>query len=262
MLHVGTSGWQYRDWRGSFYPTGVAQRRWLRHYAERFQTVELNNSFYRLPERASFERWAEETPDDFVLAVKMSRFLTHVRRLRDPSGPVELFMERASGLGAKLGPVLVQLPPRLSADRGRLAEALDRFPRATRVAVEFRDDSWFTDDIREVLASHDAALCLADSPRRKTPAWRTASWGFVRFHEGRATPPPCYGERALSTWAERIASLWPSRAHVYCYFNNDARACAPRDAVTFARLAARAGLRPTRVPEAREVHVVRPSAAS
>src|SRR5262245_66602806 len=111
MLHVGTSGWQYRDWRGSFSPAGLAQRSWLGHYAERFATVELNSSFYRLPERDAFERWAETTPRDFVFAVKMSRFLTHLKRLRDPEEPVARFLERATALGHRLRPVLLQLPP-------------------------------------------------------------------------------------------------------------------------------------------------------
>jgi len=248
MLHVGTSGWQYRDWRGAFYPKAAPPRDWLRHYAERFATVELNNSFYRLPERADFERWREGTPDDFVLAVKASRFLTHVRRLRDPEGPVERFMERARGLGPKLGPVLLQLPPQLAADPGRLAHALDCFPADVRVAVEPRHDSWFVDGVRALLEERGAALCLADSPHRRTPAWATAGWGFVRFHEGLAEPRPCYAESALAAWAERIASLWPATADVYCYFNNDARACAVRDAAVFAGLARAAGLRPTRVP--------------
>jgi uncharacterized protein YecE (DUF72 family) len=256
VLRVGTSGWQYRDWRGTFYPRGLPQRDWLRHYAERFATVELNNSFYRLPERSAFERWREETPDDFVLAVKMSRFLTHLKRLRDPDGPIELFLERARGLGPKLGPVLLQLPPQMHADLGRLADALDRFPSGVRVVVEPRHESWFVGDgLRSVLEERGAALCLADSPRRRTPAWRTADWGFVRLHEGRATPHPCYGERALATWAERVASLWPASADVFCFFNNDGRACAVRDAVVFGRLARRAGLRPTRVPAAGEVRL-------
>jgi len=255
MLYVGTSGWQYRDWRDSFYPRGVAQPEWLRHYAARFATVELNNSFYRLPDRDTFERWREATPDDFVFAVKMSRYLTHVRRLRDPEEPVRRFFERAEGLGDKLGPVLLQLPPTLGADLARLADTLDRFPAGVRVAVEPRDDSWFDDGLRSLLEARGAALVLADSPRRRTPVWRTAGWGFVRFHEGVATPRPCYGERALSTWAERIASLWDDGADVFCFFNNDARACAVRDAVVFAGLVSRAGLRPTRVPETEEVRL-------
>jgi uncharacterized protein YecE (DUF72 family) len=255
MLHVGTSGWQYRDWRGSFYPPGLAQRDWLRHFAERFATVELNNSFYRLPERANFERWRDQTPEDFVVAVKMSRFLTHLKRLREPEEPVRRFLERARGLGPRLGPVLLQLPPQLEAEFERLAGVLRCFPKDVRVAVEPRHDSWYEDRLRSVLEERGAALCLADSPRRRMPHWRTADWGFVRFHEGRATPHPCYGERALAGWAERIADLWPASADVFCYFNNDGRACAVRDAVTFARLARRAGLRPTRVPERDEVRL-------
>ncbi len=255
MLHVGTSGWQYRDWRTSFYPRGVAQPGWLRHYAQRFATVELNNSFYRLPERASFERWRAETPDDFVFAVKMSRFLTHLRRLRDPEEPVARFLERARGLSEKLGPVLLQLPPQLEAEPERLAAVLDCFPKGVRVAVEPRADSWFDDRLRSLLEDRGAALCLADSPHRRTPVWRTAGWSFVRFHEGRSTPPPCYEERALEGWAERIASLWDARADVFCYFNNDTHACAVRDAITFARLARRAGLHPARVPEPSEVRL-------
>jgi uncharacterized protein YecE (DUF72 family) len=255
VLYVGTSGWQYRDWRLSFYPKGVPQREWLRHYAERFQTVELNNSFYRLPEAASFEHWREQTPDDFVLAVKMSRFLTHLKRLRDPKAPVDLFMERAGRLGPKLGPVLIQLPPGFRAQPERLADTLAAFPKDVRLAVEPRDDSWFSDQVRAMLEDHGAALCLADSPHRQGPAWRTADWGFLRFHEGRASPRPCYGEGALEAWAERVASLWPSSADVFCYFNNDTHACALRDAITFARLARKAGLEPTRVPDPSEVRL-------
>lgn len=255
MVHVGTSGWQYRDWRGAFYPPALAQRAWLGHYAARFQTVELNNSFYRLPERSSFERWCRETPDDFVMAVKMSRFLTHLRRLREPQEPVALFLERAEGLGPKLGPVLLQLPPGFRAEPARLAETLALFPASIRVAVEFRDDSWYSDEVRAVLEDHGAALCLADSPHRGTPPWRTAGWGFVRFHWGLADPEPCYEEKALAAWAERIAGLWQPDEEVFVYFNNDWRACAVRDAILFAAAARRVGLRPTRVPEPDEVTV-------
>jgi uncharacterized protein YecE (DUF72 family) len=255
VLYVGTSGWQYRHWKLTFYPKEVRQRDWLPYFAERFQTVELNNSFYGLPEASSFERWREETPEGFVLALKMSRYLTHLKRLRDPEEPVALFMERAGHLGPKLGPVLVQLPPRMKADPELLAAALDAFPDGVRVAVEFRDDSWFDDATRRVLEEHGAALCLADSPRRPMPAWRTANWGFVRFHEGLGEPRPCYEEASLASWAERIAGLWSPDEDVYCYFNNDGRACALRDAIVFARQAADRGLRPTRVPTEEEVRI-------
>ncbi len=256
MLWIGTSGWQYRHWRGTFYPETVPVGAWLAYYCERFRVVEVNNTFYRLPPAATFARWRRDTPPDFVLAVKMSRFLTHLKRLLDPEEPVQRFMERATELGSKLGPVLVQLPPRFAVDTDRLERVLALLSGwRARVAVEFRDGSWFTDEVASLLSSYGAAFVLADSPRRRQPLWRTADFGFVRFHEGQATPHPCYGERALATWAERIASLWPPSADVYAFFNNDSRACAVRDAVLFARLAARAGLRPSRVPAPDEVRV-------
>jgi uncharacterized protein YecE (DUF72 family) len=246
VLYVGTSGWQYRHWREAFYPKAVTQPAWLGYYSARFQTVELNNSFYRLPEAAAFERWREQTPDDFVFAVKASRFLTHLRRLRDPQGPVELMLERARHLGPKLGPFLLQLPPGFPADAARLGATLDQFPSGVKVAVEFRDESWYRDQVRAVLEEHGAALCLADRRGSRTPHWRTAGWGFVRFHEGSADPPPCYGPEALASWAESIARLWKPADDVFCYFNNDWRACAIRDAMAFAGVAAAAGLRPSR----------------
>jgi len=255
VLYVGTSGWQYRHWRGTFYPQKLAQARWLDHYAERFRTVEVNNTFYHLPEASTFEAWRERAPDDFVLAVKMSRFLTHLKRLRDPKEPVQRFMSRAEKLGRKLGPVLLQMPPQMEAEPERLAATLELMPPGVRVAAEFRHPSWFSDQVFEILSEHGAALCLADSPRRKTPFVRTAAWGFVRFHEGRASPHPCYGERALESWVERLEGLFGKRADVFAYFNNDGRACAIRDAIVFARLAAKAGLNPTRVPELADISV-------
>jgi uncharacterized protein YecE (DUF72 family) len=255
VLFIGTSGWQYRHWRGTFYPEKLAQSRWLDHYTERFRTVEVNNTFYHLPEASTFEKWRERTPADFVLAVKMSRFLTHLKRLRDPKEPVARFMSRAEKLGSKLGPVLLQMPPQMDAEPERLAEALEQMPRGVRVAAEFRHESWFRDQVYEILHEHDAALCLADSPRRRTPFVRTADWGFVRFHEGRASPHPCYGEKALETWVERIGELFGPRLDVYAYFNNDGRACAIRDAIVFAGLAKKAGLKSGRVPDPSEVTV-------
>ena len=254
-LLVGTSGWQYRDWRSTFYPEGVAQARWLEHYAERFQTVEVNNAFYRLPESSTFEGWARRTPDDFVVAVKASRYLTHVKRLHEPAEPVARFVDRARHLGTKLGPVLVQLPPNLRLDLDGLALTLAHFPPEWQVAVELRHDSWFVEETFELLAGVDAAFCLADSPSRRTPVRRTAGWGYIRFHEGRANPNPCYGERALDTWARTLADLFGPEERVYAFFNNDPRACAVRDARVFARIASRHGLRPTRVPAPRDVRL-------
>src|SRR5438552_12608408 len=252
---IGTSGWQYRDWRGRFYPAGVPTARWLEHYAAGFATVESNNAFYNLPERRVFATWAERTPDDFVMAVKVSRYLTHIRRLRGAREPVARFVDRAAGLGSKLGPVLLQLPPSLRCDAELLAATLDEFPPGFRVAVEFRHASWFVDEIRALLTERAAALCLADRRGPLTPLWRTAPWMYLRFHEGKSAPLPCYGRSALASWAERLATGWGPDAECWIYFNNDPRGCAPRDAARFARAVARAGLHPTRVPAVRSIRV-------
>lgn len=253
---IGTSGWQYPHWRERFYPTGVPQSGWLEYYSQRFATVEVNNAFYRLPETRTFEDWRSRTPRDFVMAVKASRYITHIKRLKDPAEPVKRLLERSRGLGAKLGPVLLQLPPNLRIDLAALEDVLGQFPNDVRVAVEPRHGSWFeTDETQAVLSRHGAALCLSDTPDRRTPNWRTASWGYVRFHAGRAAPAPCYGRKALRTWAERFAQMWPESASIYAYFNNDELGCAVRDARIFAQEVEKAGLTSSRVPRAREVWV-------
>lgn len=243
---VGTSGWQYKDWRGVLYPPRLPQARWLQHYVRCFGTVELNNAFYRLPSQQTFAGWRERVPDDFVMAVKASRFLTHIRRLREPAEPVERLLTAAEGLGERLGPVLLQLPPTMRASAELLDGCLARFPKSVRVAVEPRHDSWWTDEIRDVLTNHDAALVWADRGSRPiTPLWRTAGWGYVRLHAGAAQPWPKYGRTALRSWAERIEA-WPDQADVFAYFNNDPGGAAVRDAVTFAGLVAARGRSVTR----------------
>jgi uncharacterized protein YecE (DUF72 family) len=242
MLRVGTSGWHYRDWRGAFYPAELATDAWLDYYARRFSTVEINNSFYRLPDASTFAAWSRQTPDDFLFSVKASRFLTHVKRLRDPDEPVARLLDHASALGAKLGPVLLQLPPNFPRDTPRLAAVLDRFSGRARVACEFRHPSWFADDVYQVLEAHDAALCLTDRRGRKSAIVRTASWTVLRMHEGTARASPSYGARALRSWAERMAALYGRGAEGFVYFNNDQQACAIRNAASFAAAARRAGL--------------------
>lgn len=245
---LGTSGWAYGHWRGGLYPAGVPSARWLETYAESFATVELNASFYRLPSGSAFEGWRRRTPAGFVMAVKASRYLTHVRRLRDPEEPVARLLERSAPLGSRCGPILLQLPPDMRADAPLLTHALDAFPAGAMVAVEPRHPSWFTDAVHEVLVARGVALCLADRRGPVTPLWRTAPWTYVRFHEGRAAPAPCYGRAALAAWAERLAAGWEAGEDVYVYFNNDISGCAPRDARLFAGHLRRAGLRPTAVP--------------
>ncbi|MER6508485.1 DUF72 domain-containing protein [Nonomuraea sp. NPDC050227] len=233
---VGTSGWQYKDWRGVLYPEGVPQRLWLETYAAEFPTVESNNAFYRLPSPETFAAWRERTPDGFVMAVKASRYLTHIKRLTGPEEPVARLMAAAGALKEKLGPVLLQLPPTLRADPALLDRCLGCFPGGVRVAVEPRHDSWWTGEVREVLLARGAALCWADRLGRPlTPLWRTADWGYVRLHEGLAAPRPSYGAAALKSWARRVEQAGWRDVHVY--FNNDPGGAAVRDARRFARLA-------------------------
>ncbi|WP_053204628.1 DUF72 domain-containing protein [Jiangella muralis] len=242
VVRVGTSGWQYDSWRGVLYPPGLAQRRWLERYAEEFATVENNGAFYRLPRRETFESWRERLPAGFVMAVKASRYLTHIRRLRDPEEPVRRLLDVASGLGDRLGPVLLQLPPNVPAEPDRLDRCLTGFPRGVRVAVEPRHESWWSDEVRALLERHGAALCWADRRGRPvTPLWRTACWGYLRMHEGAARPWPAYGGQALRGWADRLARTWPGGEDVFVYFNNDPGGAAVRDAVRFAGLLRRTG---------------------
>jgi uncharacterized protein YecE (DUF72 family) len=250
---VGTSGWQYRDWRGRLYPVGVPQKRWLEHYAGHFATVESNAAFYRLPERATFEAWRDRTPADFRWAVKASRFLTHVKRLREPEEPVARLMARAEGLGAKLDCVLLQLPPTLQADADLLRTCLQQFPAGTRVAVEPRHASWWTDEVRALLERHGAALCWADRDEQPVaPLWRTTDWGYLRLHTGTAPPWPRYTPETLRLWAQRLAATWAEDEDVLVYFNNDPGGAAVVDAVAFAAEVRAGGRSTTRVPSPEE----------
>jgi uncharacterized protein YecE (DUF72 family) len=257
-VKIGTSGWQYRHWRGTFYPEALRTAEWLPFYAASFDTVEVNNAFYRLPAAEVFARWRDATPEGFEVAVKASSYLTHNKRLAEPAEPVHRLMARAEHLGDKLGPVLLQLPPTMRANVARLDEALGCFPAGVRVALEARHESWDVDPVFEVLASHGAAWCVADAPWRRWPLVRTAPWGYLRFHEGVASPRPCYGRRALGSWAERIAGMWTDREDVYAYFNNDTCACALRDARVFAAACTRVGLQPTGVPRRGVVRLCQP----
>ena len=227
MIHVGTSGWQYTDWRGVFYPERLPPDRWLERYAEAFSVVEVNNSFYRLPELATFERWRERTPTGFTFAVKASRFLTHLKRLRDAEDGVRLLLQRTAGLGDKLGPLLFQLPPRFPVDVPRLRTFLGSVPRSVRCAWEFRDPSWLIDDVFELLDEASCALVLADRPGFRGPTIVTGGWSYVRFHQGSRLGPD-YRRDKLRRWAERIAALPAS--DVWAFFNNDPGGAAVRDA--------------------------------
>jgi uncharacterized protein YecE (DUF72 family) len=257
-LWIGTSGWQYGHWRGRLYPRGLGTGQWFERYAEHFDTVELNVTFYRQPRPSVFEGWARRAPDGFLFAVKASRFLTHIKRLRDPRDSVDRLLEGARRLGPHLGPILVQLPPDMAAEPARLAETLAAFPPDIRVAVEPRHRSWFTQEVRDTLRDRQAALCWADRRGPRTPVgpdWATGPFGYVRFHAGNVHPPGCYGARALASWLERVTAGWRAGEDVFLYWNNDGHGCAPRDAALFGELARRAGLIVGRTPAPRAMPV-------
>lgn len=239
-MAVGTSGFDYPHWRrGVFYPREVKAEDRLAYYAEHFRTVELNGTFYRLPSAQAFRQWAaiaDAAPQPFVFAVKASRYLTHIKRLREPREPVELLMERAMLLGRHLGPVLLQLPPSMKIELERLEETIEAFGRAA-VVVEPRHESWFVPELEALLRSRGVPLCLADRKGPITPIWRTADWIYVRFHQGRALRP-CYPEDALRSWRSRLVEAWGANPAGFAFFNNDALGCAVRDAETFGRLLA------------------------
>jgi uncharacterized protein YecE (DUF72 family) len=237
-VRVGTCGWQYDDWRDTFYPRELAKTAWLAAYAETFDTVECDNAFYRLPARETFEKWARALPDGFTMAVKASRFLTHVKRLKDPQEPVRRLVEACQGLGNRLGPILVQLPPSMKADVDRLADCLRCFPSSIRVAVEPRHETWWTGDLRRTLERHHAALTWSDRLGKPVaPIWRTTDWGYLRLHQGREEFPPDYGASALRRWLRHIDATWQCRDDVFVYLNNDPGAAAIRNAKALQGLA-------------------------
>jgi uncharacterized protein YecE (DUF72 family) len=229
---IGTSGWSYRHWRGPFYPSGMAKGSdQLRFYAERFDTVEVNGTFYRLIEVETLRRWREATPPGFVFACKGSRFLTHMKRLKEAGQGVGRFFERVEALGDKLGPIVFQLPGRFKPDRARLTGFIEALPAAHRYAFEFRDPAWFEPGILEVLAARDVALCLYEFAGQEAPLEVTAAFVYIRLHGPEGPYQGCYSDAALRTWAKRIGAWAEQGLDVYCYFDNDDRGYAPQNAL-------------------------------
>lgn len=235
-VHVGCSGWHYEHWRGRVYPAGLAKSRWLAHYSGIFDTVELNNTFYRLPGESAITRWFEVTGSEFLFAVKGSRYITHVRRLEGVEAAVNEFMVRLTALGSKLGPVLWQLPPRMSRDDACLEAFLRLLPRSPRSAIEFRHISWRNESTYSMLRSYGVAACLVDTPNFRSPVIATTDFIYVRFHGVDSLYAGSYEHEPLKRWAVDIADLSQGIRPVYAYFNNDANAYAADNALTLRRL--------------------------
>jgi uncharacterized protein YecE (DUF72 family) len=229
-LWIGTSGWAYKHWMGIFYPPKVVGVRQLPFYAEHFSTVEVNFSFYRLPERSVFEVWRQRTPPGFLFAVKGSRYLTHIKKLADPEQPMEHLMSNAAGLGDKLGPILFQFPPSWKVNLERLGAFLERLGDygPQRYTFEFRHKSWLNSDVYKLLKRAKAALCLPVSPSVPLDIRLTADWTYIRMHGGRRGTG--FGDDELTEWSERIGPLLDQGIDTYVYFNNDPEGHALRDA--------------------------------
>ena len=228
-VRIGCSGWQYAHWRGDFYPGDLPQRQWFEYYAAHFNTVEINNTFYRLPESPTFAAWKRRAPRGFVYAVKASRFLTHMKKLKDPQEPLRRFFTRARHLQRTFGPVLYQLPPRWPLNLERLDAFLHRLPRGRRHAIEFREPSWYADEVFALLERHRVALCLHDMRGSASGMRAIGPFVYVRFH-GVQKYSGSYADGALDRWASWLADRARAGIPVYAYFNNDTGGHAPRDA--------------------------------
>lgn len=226
-LLTGTSGFAYKEWKGSFYPQDLPASGMLRYYAEHFRTVEINNTFYRMPSESVLRQWADQVPDDFTFVLKASQQITHRKRLKEVDEPVSLFFRVARELEGRLGPVLVQLPPNLKKDLQRLETFLDLVPKDARVALEFRHASWLEDDVFDALRAHGAALCIAQG-EDETPLVATADWGYVRLRQ------VVYDDQALSRWVTDIrAQSW---SEAYVFFKHEEAGTGPRLARRFEEL--------------------------
>jgi len=230
--YIGTSGWHYEHWRDRFYPEKLVKPKWLEFYAGHFNTVELNNSFYRLPSEAAFTTWRDLSPANFTFAIKVSRFITHIKRLRNTEAAVENFISRARILGGKLGPLLYQLPPNMHRNDEVLESFLSTLDRGLKHVFEFRHQSWLDDNVFEILRRYNVGLCVFDMPSFTCPVVATADFAYVRFHGSTGLYWSCYSDEELADWAKRLAELAVNLKAVYIYFNNDAEAFAVRNAIT------------------------------
>jgi uncharacterized protein YecE (DUF72 family) len=231
-IHVGCSGWVYRHWRGIFYPEGLPQKRWFERYAEEFDTVEINASFYRLPLASTFEGWRDKAPPGFHYAVKVNRFITHMKKLLDCEAEIERFIALARPLGDKLGPLLYQLPPSLRLNLERLERFLERLPPDLTHVFEFRNKDWYVPDTYSLLDRHGASFCVHDMPGSKTERIGVGPVAYVRFHGGEGKYWGRYSDEGLLSWTDWVVEQTRSGRSVWCYFNNDIHGHAIEDART------------------------------
>jgi len=233
---IGTSGWHYDHWQGSFYPDKLPKAKWLEFYADHFNTVELNNSFYNLPTENAFNNWLNSSPENFIFTVKVNRYITHIKRLKDIKEPLDRFLSRADILQEKLGPLLYQLPPNMKRDDKTLDAVLSMLPFRYSHVVEFRHESWFDDGVFKILSKYNVGLCVFDKPDFTCPIVATSNFTYFRFHGSSELYSSCYSELELSDWAKRIVDTSRNKKAVYIYFNNDAEAYAIENARAISKI--------------------------
>jgi uncharacterized protein YecE (DUF72 family) len=235
-IHIGTSGWQYDHWRGAFYPEEIAKEAWFDHYATRFSTVEVNNTFYNVPSKRAVEHWREQAARGFTYTLKAHRYITHRKKLLDPDQTLPKFLDVAETLGDRLGVLLFQLPPNWHANPDRLATFLEAVPDSFRCAVEFRDPTWYDGDVFGVLDDAGAAFCVHDHVDAPSPKVVTGDFAYVRFHGTTGEYGGGYSTEHLSGWAGTFSAWLRNVEDIYCYFNNDWEAHAPDDASRLAEM--------------------------
>jgi uncharacterized protein YecE (DUF72 family) len=235
-IHIGTSGWHYDRWKGPFYPEETSAGEMLAFYADHFTSVEINNSFYQLPEEQVLKQWRDAVPQGFVFAAKASRYITHMKKLKDPEEPVSTFINRMRVLGEKLGPILFQLPPRWKCNPERLRSFTDVLPDDHRYTFEFRDPSWFENEVDRILSDHNAAFCIYELSGRISPQKITADFVYVRLHGPGDAYEGCYDQKTLAGWAGALSSWARKGLDIYCYFDNDQRGYAASNALSLRRM--------------------------
>jgi len=230
-IHIGTSGWHYSHWKGPYYPKDLSTKDFLAHYAKEFSTVEINNTFYRLPEVATLQNWQALVPKNFLFSVKASRYITHVKKLKDPKASLRKFFTRIQHIKEQVGVILFQLPPKWSLNLPRLEEFLKALPKGYRFAFEFRDPSWLCDEVYALLKKGKHALCLYEFAGEKTPLIVTAKFVYVRLHGPKRAYQGSYSPKALDKWAKQFLEWAKKGIHVFCYFDNDEKGYAPKNAL-------------------------------
>lgn len=235
-IHIGTSGWHYAHWAGPFYPENLPSGEFLSFYTRHFKTVEINNTFYHLPSHEALQAWRDGTPKDFLFTCKGSRFITHMKKLKDPRQSIKRFFQAVEVLGKKLGPICFQLPPRWRINVERLEAFLAALPKKHRFAFEFRDESWFDQNVYKLLAKHNSAFCMYNLAGRWSPEVVTANYIYIRLHGPEGPYQGRYHKTVLRTWAKKCTNWSAEGKDVYCYFDNDEKGYAAHDALELKKI--------------------------